>query len=160
MEEWRTNRPRHKCEKISSVGQARNLMSQSRLTREPKPPRPIVWWHIAVGLATLLIGVGAAFLAANWINSYPSAYETAKGRIIEVRRVVDHTRDTLYGGKISYRAEAHVLYLANSQMQNRWVRVSDDLSQETLLLKLASHPTECVVYWPPNHQEKAKCSLK
>lgn len=77
-----------------------------------------------------------------------------------MRRVVDHTRDTLYGGKIIYRAEAHVQYLADGRMQDRWVRASDDLPQESLLLKLAAHPTECLVYWPPNQPENAKCSLR
>jgi hypothetical protein len=29
-----------------------------------------------------------------------------------------------------------------------------------MLLKLATHPTECLVYWPPGHPENAKCSLR
>jgi hypothetical protein len=137
-----------------------HLMSQSRITTQSKPPQPIVWWHVAVGLAILLIGVAAAFLTANWVHSLPTTYETATGKILEMRKVVDHTRDTLYGGKISYRAEAHVQYLVDGRMQDRWVRASDDLPQESLLLKLAAHPAQCLVYWPPNQPENAKCSLK
>lgn len=135
-------------------------MSQSRITRQPEPPQPVVWWHVALGLAILLIAVAAVFFAANWIHSSPSHYVTASGRILEIRRVVDNARDTLYGAKVSYRAEVHVQYLVDGQIQDRWLRASDDLSQETLLLKLASRPTECLVYWKPNHPENARCSLK
>ena len=120
----------------------------------------IAWWHIALGLATVLIVVTAVFTAANWIHSLPSTYETATGKILEVRRVADHTRDTLYGGNVIHRAEAHVQYEVDGRMQDRWLRASDDLPRESLLLKLAAHPTECLVYWPPNHPENAKCSLK
>src|SRR5262249_52075185 len=127
---------------------------------QPKPPQPVVWWHIALGLAILLIGVAAVYLAANWVHSFPSTHETATGKILEIRKVVDHTRDTLYGGKISYRAEAHVRFTADGQMQDRWIRASDDLPQDSLLLKLAANPTECIVYWAPGHPENAKCSLK
>ena len=134
-------------------------MSQS-LIKQPKPPQPIVWWHIALGLAIVLIAVAAVYLAANWIHSSPSTYETTTGKILEIRKVVDHTSDSIYGGKISYRAEAHVRYLADGQMQDRWIRASDGLSQENLLLKLAVHPTECLVYWSPRHPDNAKCSLK
>lgn len=87
-------------------------MSQSRVTRQAKPPQPIVRWLIALGVATVLI-VAAVYLAANWIHSLSSTYETTAGTILEIRKVVDHTRDTLYGGKIIYRAEAHVRYLAD-----------------------------------------------
>ena len=74
--------------------------------------------------------------------------------------MVDHTQDSKYGGNIIYRGEAHVQYVTNGQMQDRWLRISNNLTQDSLLLKLASHPTECLVYWSPNHQENAKCSLK
>ena len=123
------------------------------------PPRQIVWWHIALGFATVLISLAAVYLAANWIHSFPSPHETATGTILEIRKEVDNTRDTLYGGKINYRLEAHVQYV-DGQMQDRWLRASDDLTRESQLVKLAAHPTTCLVYWPPNHPENAKCSLK
>lgn len=100
------------------------------------------------------------YLASNWIHSFSSKYETTTGKILEIRKVVDHTRETLYGGKITYRAEAHVQFLAAGHIQDRWVLASDNLPEESLLLKLASHPTECLVYWPPSHPENAKCALK
>ena len=135
-------------------------MSKRGIRRQSKPPRPIVWWHIALGFVTVLVMLAAVYLAANWIHSFPSPHETATGTILEIKKVVNNTRDTTYGGKISYRLEAHVQYVADGQMQDRWLLASDDLTQETLLFKLAAHPTKCLVYWPPNHPQNAKCSLK
>lgn len=135
-------------------------MSQSRITKQPKPPQPIVGWHIVLGFTTFLILLAAVYLAANWIHSLSSTHETATGTILEIRKVFDNARDTLYGGKINYRLEAHVQYVADGQMQDRWLRASDDLTRESLPLKLAAHPTKCLVYWLPNHPENAKCSLK
>lgn len=111
-------------------------------------------------LRLFFILLAAVYLAANWIHSFPSPDQTATGTILEIRKVVDHTRDTLYGGNISYRLEAHVQYVADGQMHDRWLRASDDLTRESQLIKLAAHPTKCLVYWPPNHPENAKCSLK
>jgi hypothetical protein len=137
-----------------------HLMSQSRITRQPKPRQPVVWWHIALGLTTLLIGIAAVYLLLNWIRSFSSTSETTTAKILEIRKVVDHTHDTLYGGKIIYRAEAHVHYVAEGQVQDRWLHASDGLTQDSLTLKLAAHPTECLVHWSPNHPENARCSLK
>jgi len=134
-------------------------MSRSRIRRQSKP-QPKVWWQIVLGFVILLSGVTAAFLTINWVSSFPSTYETAVARILALRRVVDHTPLTLYGGQLRYRVEAHVQYLVNGRMQDRWVRASDDLPQEGLLLKLAARPTECVVYWPPSQPENARCSLE
>ena len=60
-------------------GTSAYLMSQSRITRKPKPSRPIVGWHIALGIATILLMAVAVYLAANWIHSFPSTFETATG---------------------------------------------------------------------------------
>jgi hypothetical protein len=76
------------------------------------------------------------------------------------KKIVDGIRETEYGGRILYSTEARVQDAVDGQLQDRWLRASDDLTRENLLLKLAAHPTECVVYWPPNHPENAKCSLK
>jgi len=135
-------------------------MSQSRVRRPPEPPPPIVWWPLALGSVAVLIVLAALYLTVNWIHSFPSPRETTTGTILEIRRVVDTIRDTTYGGKIGYRFEAHVQYVADGQRQDRWLRASDDLPRESLLIKLANHPTECLVYWPPGHPEDARCSLK
>ena len=135
-------------------------MSQSHLRKPKKPTQLIVWWRLGLGLA-ILVGLSAAlFIAADWAPSVPSNYKTATGKILEIRKVVVGTRESQYGGKILYGAEAHVQYIADGQLRDRWLRASDDLPRESLLLKLAAQPTECLVYWPPNHPESAKCSLK
>jgi hypothetical protein len=134
-------------------------MSKSHI-RSPKQPQPIVWWRLALGIAILALSSAALYLLVNWVHSFPSTYKTATGTILEIRKVVDGTRDSQYGGTILYGAEARVQYMVDGQMQDRWLRASDDLAREGLLLKLAAHPTKCLVYWPPNHPENAKCSLK
>jgi len=48
----------------------------------------------------------------------------ATAKVLEVRKVVDHTQDAPYGGEIIYRAEAHVQYVADGQLQDRWLHVS------------------------------------
>jgi hypothetical protein len=135
-------------------------MSRSHLRRPKQPPQPVVWWRLALGTAILAVSCAALWFIANRVHSVPSTYKTASGTILEIRKVVDGTRETNYGGTILYRAEAHVQYMADGQAQDRWLRASDDLTRESLLLKLAAHPTKCLVYWPPNHPENAKCSLK
>jgi len=135
-------------------------MSRSHLKRPKQPPQPIVWWRLALGSAILAVAFAVLFFIADWVRSYPSTYETTAGKILEIRKVVDGTRETQYGGTILYGAEARVQYMVNGQIQDRWLRASDDLSRESLLLKLAAHPTGCLVYWPPDHPENAKCSLK
>lgn len=99
-------------------------------------------------------------LVYNWAHSSSPNYETAKGRVLGVRKVVDSTRDSIYGGRIYYRIETHVQYELNGKTQDRWLRASDDMPRETLALKLAHNPTECLVYWIPDHPENAKCSLR
>ena len=135
-------------------------MSQSHIRQPKQPPPSIVWWRLGLYAAILVISFAALFAIVNWVHSFPSNYETADGKILEIRKVVDGTRDSQYGGRILYRVEAHVQYMANGQMQDRWLRASDDLAREGLELKLAAHPTKCLVYWPPNRPENAKCSLK
>ena len=135
-------------------------MSQSQIKKLKQQPPPLVWRRFALSSAVLLVLFAALFVILNWVRSVPSTYETATGKILEIRTVVDGTRDTGYGGRILYGAEAHVQYLLNGRMQDRWLRASDDLPRESLVLKLAAHPTKCLVYWPPNHAENAKCSLK
>lgn len=136
------------------------LMSQSRVRRQNKPPQPIKWWQVALGSTVFLVAVAGLVGMINWFHSLPSNYDTATGKILEIRKVADGTRDTLYGGKIRYRIEAHVQYVVAGKMEDRWLRTGDDSQPEGLTLKLAAHPTECVVYWLPNHPENAKCSLK
>jgi hypothetical protein len=135
-------------------------MSQAHIRERKQSLRPIISWRSVLGLVGVLAVSMVAYLAVNWVRSLPSTSETATAKILEIRKVVDHTQDSLYGGRIIYRAEAHVQYVADNRVQDRWLRVSDGLTQDSLLLKLAAHPTECLVHWSPNHPENARCSPK
>jgi hypothetical protein len=136
-------------------------MSHSHI-RQAKPPAApsLVWWHFALPLAAVLVLLGFVYLISNWIHSFPSAYETANAEVLETRKVVEGTIDSRYGGKILYRFEAHVHYVVDGRMQDRWLRISDDPTRDAVLLKLAGHPTQCVAYWPPKFPENARCLLR
>jgi hypothetical protein len=134
-------------------------MSQSHTKKSKQPQQPIVWWRIALGGAILMVAFAAVFVLANWVHSFPSTYNTAPGKILDTRKVVDGLPNSQFGGKILYR-EAHVQYTLDGQMQDRWLRASDDLPPESMVLKFAAHPSKCLVYWPPKHPENARCSLK
>jgi len=135
-------------------------MSHSHIDKAPPPPTPVNRWIIALVCATLPVLSLACYLTVIWIHASPTPYETANGKILEFRNAVVGTWDVPYGGIILYKVEAHVQYTVNGQLQDRWLRASDGVSRETMAVKLAAHPTECVVYWPPDHPEQAKCSLK
>src|SRR4051812_2198527 len=122
-------------------------MSHSHIRERKQSPLPIIRWRSVLGLAGVVAVFAGAYPTIDWIRSSSSISETAPAKVLEVRKVVDHTQDTLYGGKIIYRAEAHVQYVADGQLQDRWLRVSDGLTQDSLLLKLAAHPTECLAHW-------------
>jgi hypothetical protein len=134
-------------------------MSQTRI-KKPMQPRPTDWWR--TGLVVLILGLllGTLYFSSSWVHRFPSTYSTTTGTILEIRKVVDRSLDTSHGGRILYRADAHVQYTADGRPQDRWLRASDDLSPDDLEVKLAAHPSGCLVYWPPNHPEDAKCSLR
>jgi hypothetical protein len=135
-------------------------MSQIHIRKPKPPPEPVVWWRVGIILAIPAVVIGAGLLISNWVHSFPSSYKTANGKILEIRKVVDRISESQYGSSVIYRVEAHVQYSADGQAQDRWLRASDDLPRESLLIKLAGHPTECLLYWPPDHPENAKCSFK
>ena len=134
-------------------------MSQSHIKTQPQPPRPIACWQIVLSLCCVLVLLISAYLISNLIHSYPVPYEKTTGTILEIRKVVDGTLDSRYGGKILYKFEAHVRYLEDGRQQDRWLRISA-VTTEALLLKRAAQPTHCIVYWPPDQPENAKCSLQ
>lgn len=128
---------------------------------KPSSPTTIAWWKLAlcfVGVAVALVGLD--LIARFTISSSSTAYETSLAKILESKRVVDHTIDSQNGGRIIYRFEAHVIYPANGQKQDRWLPLSADGREDTVLLKVAAHPIHCLAYWPPGQPESAKCSLK
>ena len=136
-------------------------MSHSHI-EQSKPPRQttIAWWKLALCFAALVIMVAVVYLAPNWMLPFPAAHDSAEAKILEIRKVVDHTAESRFGGKIFYHFEAHVQYVANDKLQDRWLRIADDLPTETLLVRLADHPGHCLAQWLPHHSENARCSLK
>jgi hypothetical protein len=134
-------------------------MSHRHINKPKAPPKPIVWWKLGLLLVIFLASYATLLAFAHWGHSIPSKYETARGKILEMRKVVDGTIDSSYGGKILYGVEAHVQFTLKGQTQDRWLRVSGDMPRESLLLKSIGHPTECRVYWPPDQLEKARCWL-
>jgi hypothetical protein len=137
----------------------RPLMSQRHIKKKGNPP-PINWWQIALVAAVLLVAFAALFTFANWVHSSSLTGAKASGKILEIRKVVIGLPESQFGGRIRYGVEVHVQYMANGHAQDRWLRASDDMYSDEFEMKLASHPTECTVYWPPNHPENAKCSLR
>jgi len=135
-------------------------MSHSHSRRPKEPPPPVIWWQIALFPVVVAVLCAAVFVFSNWVSSTPKTYERTPGKILEMRQVVDGIHESKFGTKVEHAVEARVQFTLNGQMQDRWLRASDDLPRETLLLKLAAHPTECMVYWPPKHPENAKCSLQ
>ena len=129
------------------------------LQRKPKASRVIAWWKVVLWFICVAITAAAIYFALNSFESFDHDHETADAKILEIRKVVDHTVDSRYGGKIFYRFEAHVQYVYNREMQDRWIRIADDLPSETLILKLADHPTHCLAHWPSRVPENARCSL-
>jgi hypothetical protein len=92
---------------------------------------------------------------------YDLDHLTAEGNISDSRIVVDHTSESMYGGKIFYRIEALVSYEIDDQTQNRWLIASETTTDRGLLAsKLVGSPKTCQVYWLPNHPENARCRFK
>ena len=135
-------------------------MTGDHIRERKEPTQRIIRGRSVLGLCGVVAVLVMAYPMINWIRSSPPKSETATAKVLKVRKVIDHTQDTPYGGKIIYRAEAHVQYVGDGKLQDRWLRVSDGLAQDSLLLKLAAHPTECLAHWPTNHPEDARCSLK
>jgi hypothetical protein len=135
-------------------------MSQSHIKKTPEAPSPIIGWKVAVGAAIVVLLLASVFVATNWSRSISPTYSTTSGKVLEIRKAVDGNRDSRFGDQIFYGVEARVQYSTNGQMHERWLRASDNMPRETLFLKLVSHPTECLVYWPPSQPENAKCWLK
>lgn len=117
------------------------------------------WLVVVAGIGACLLLV-LAWAARARDGAYDTSHLTAEGKISETRIVVDHTVESLYGGRIFYRIEAHVGYEIQGQSQDRWVTASEITTlREMLAAKLARHPQSCQIYWTPGHPENAKCRL-
>ncbi len=78
-----------------------------------------------------------------------------------MRIVVDGIRQSIYGGRISYRLEVRVNYDLVGTPQDRWITTDTVTSaREEMAAKIARNPKQCLVYWKPNHPESARCHLE
>jgi len=130
--------------------------------RAPKPEMRLkasFWLLVVAGIGACLL-LALILIARTRDDAYDTSHLTAEGRISEIKIVVDHTVDSLYGGMIFYRIEAHVTYEIEGQSQDRWVTASEITSfREMLAARLARRPQNCQIYWTPGHPEDAKCRL-
>jgi hypothetical protein len=113
----------------------------------------------------LIVGfiiLAALYLLSGTVNwPIDRQYSTVMGSVVETKIVVDRIQDSIYGGKIYYRIDAHVIYKLGDLQQDRWLTASDSsTARELLNAKLASHPKSCLVYWPPSNPGNAKCKLE
>jgi hypothetical protein len=135
-------------------------MSHSRI-RVPKPVQRTSPWLTIVGTTTIVVLVGVLAFGKLFYWPSSSSYQTAPGTVLETRMVVDHLRDSPYGGQIYYRIEAHVRYSIEGRQKEQWMTASETTAgREMLAAKLAPQPKNCRVYWFPNHSENAKCQLE
>ena len=136
-------------------------MSHSHI-RGPKPesqPTTSFWILVTagVGVALLLVLIVAAKIRD---GAFDTSHLTAEGKISETRIVVDHTLESMYGGRIYYRIEAHVAFEISGKNQDRWVTASEITpSREMLAAELARLPQSCQIYWTPGHSDSVKCRL-
>ena len=127
---------------------------------KPKVQLTASFWLLVIA------GMGACLLLALIVaarirdSAFDTSHLTAEGKISEIRIVVDHNSESIYGGRIHYRIEAHVIYEIQGQNQDRWVTASVTTPlREMLAAKLARHPQICQIYWAPDHPETARCRL-
>jgi hypothetical protein len=106
----------------------------------------------------LLVLAGILFVL--WDRPH-EPFETTHGRVLDMRIVVDGIRQSIYGGRISYRLEVRVNYDLVGTPQDRWITTDTVTSaREEMAAKIARNPKQCLVYWKPNHPESARCHLE
>jgi hypothetical protein len=110
----------------------------------------------------LLPVLAGGFLWNNYRNStFWDRHESVDGTVSEVRIVVDSMHETLYGGSVVYRTEAHVSFSAEGQLQDRWLTAGEpSRSTAWLRFRIPSPIKKCIVYWAPGHLDSARCELK
>jgi hypothetical protein len=120
-------------------------------------------WRGTVVAAVLLVTVAALLIKRTpWPRSRVHADTiTASCTVLDTRVVVDHTRESLRGGVIYYRLEAHVRYEFQGRTQDRWLVASKATTVRELLdAMVAKQPRKGLVFWASNHPEDAKCLLE
>jgi len=137
-------------------------MSHTHIRAEKSIPPAKPQYALLALMGWIVIGVAAWFLWSNLrASEFWDTHSSSEGSISETRIVLDHIRDSQYGGGISYRLEAHVSFTAEGHAQDRWLIVPEDSTdREWLIAKVATQPKTCKAYWPTGHPESAKCTLR
>jgi len=137
-------------------------MSHSHIRVHESPPQRNLWLETTFGVAFVaFVAIAAFYVPGIWHPLYDLDHLTAPGNVSDTRIVIDHTRDSLYGGQIFYRIEALVSYEIDGQTQNRWLTASEVTTERgRLASKLAGSPKSCQVYWLPDHPENARCRFQ
>jgi hypothetical protein len=133
--------------------------SHIRVHETAPPPKPqYTFW---ASVSCIVVCVIAVFLWSNLrADEFWERHSSVEGTVTETRVVMDHIRDSQYGGHIYYRLEAHVRFRVEGKDQDRWLTVPQDSMDRATLTALATgHPKKCLVYWVPGHAENAKCKL-
>lgn len=137
-------------------------MSQShiRVRNETAGKQRSYWFETTILVVTVLLAL--LYVATRfWSEPSNPDYETADAKVSETRIVVDHIRDSYYGGSIFYRIEAHAQYGSDGRPQDRWLTASEVTTDRWLLAsKVAIQPERCEAYWVSGHPENARCRLK
>jgi hypothetical protein len=125
---------------------------------DPAPDRYALLKLIAgVVAAIALICVGLW----HWDGVIDNSFSVANGQLLDTRITVQGLKDSLYGGRILYRIEAHVKYEFQGQPQDRWLPATGSTSDRAWLeLELLRKPKKCLVYWKPDFPENARCRLE
>jgi len=140
--------------------------SHIRATPEPPPPLPQVAFgvfsRLAIFTCVVLAVAACLFLWYNYRNStFFDRHQTVDGSVSDVRIAVDYPFDSGYGGRVVYKAEARVLFMAEGKPQNRWLPVAEpSTSTAWLRFQIPNPITKCIVYWVPGHLDNARCKLK
>ena len=143
-------------------------MSHSHIRAQPEPPPAIpqvargVFARLAIFTCVLIPVMAGGFLWVNYRNStFWERHNAVDGTVSEVRIVPDSMRESLLGGRVFYRTEAHVQFTAEGQSQDRWLIAGEPSSSTAWLrFKIPSSIKKCIVYWAPGHLESAQCELK
>jgi hypothetical protein len=135
-------------------------MSQTHIHAEAAPPK-----SSRAGGAALFIAAGlviAVFIFGGYWEGCASEREFADAKILDTRIVVTDIHQGRFGTTPHYQIEARVTYGLHGQMQDRWVPVSEpltDTDRRLLEMRLARHPKTCEASWPKANPENASCRL-
>jgi len=126
---------------------------------EPPPAPQYRFWIGFVVIAFVLI---AAFWWSYWHRAeFWDTHSSVQGTISETRVVVDHIRDSRYGGLIFYGLEAHVAYSIDGKAQDGWLVASKQTASREMLIAVQNRqPSTCLVTWLNGSPQYAKCRIE